>query len=236
MAMMLFSARTERRTVLTELNPLAKIYALIVLSLLANSGNPIFMLLSFSIIAISAFAVRLPLVQYLRGTPVLGVLILFIFATDLAITGNPGMATEDAAKFFFLIVLSSLFMDSTGPDDAAASIGRFFAPILGNKAWRFSSAVMLTLTMLAHIFTSSREMLDARLSRGGSFLRHPIANTREYTLSLLLRLFEDMRTMDLALRSRLYDEDAARMALPFRKRDAIMTLCLTILPVAEKLL
>ena len=97
-------------------------------------------------------------------------------------------------------------------------------------------AVMLTLTMLAHIFTSSREMLDARRSRGGSFLRHPIANTREYTLSLLLRLFEDMGTMDLALRSRLYDENAARMALPFRKRDAIMTLCLTILPVAEKLL
>ena len=224
MALMLFSERTEKDTVLTRLNPLTKLLGLLVLSILITSDNPILMASSMLFVAILAIAVRLPVINYLRGTPALMILIAFIFISDILIQRSLKIAITESSSFFFLIMLSSLFMDSTSPDDTANSLGRLLSPIFGKAAWSFASAIMLTLTMLSHIFTASREMLDARRSRGGSFLRHPIRNLYEYVYSLFIHLFDDMKEMDLALRSRLYDEKAPRVALPFRIRDTILVL------------
>ena len=227
MALMLFSERTEKDTILTRLNPLTKLLGLLVISILITSDNPILMALSMLFVAILAISVKLPVINYLRGTPALIILIAFIFISDLLIQRSLEIAITEASSFFFLIMLSSLFMDSTSPDDTANSLGKLLCPIFGKGAWSFASAIMLTLTMLSHIFTSSREMLDARRSRGGSFLKHPIGNLYEYVYSLFMHLFDDMKEMDLALRSRLYDEKAKRIALPYRSVDALICIILT---------
>ena len=227
MAMMLFSERTEKDTILTRLNPLTKLLGLLVISILITSDNPILMAFSMLFVAILAIYVKLPVINYLRGTPALIILIAFIFISDLLIQRSLEIAITEASSFFFLIMLSSLFMDSTSPDDTANSLGKLLSPIFGKGAWSFASAIMLTLTMLSHIFTASREMLDARRSRGGSFLKHPIGNLYEYVYSLFIHLFDDMKEMDLALRSRLYDEKAERIALPYRSIDALICIILT---------
>ena len=226
MALMLFSERTEKDTILTRLNPLTKLLGLLVLSVLITSDNPILMASSMLFVTILAISVRLPVINYLRGTPALIILIAFIFISDLLIQRSLKTAITEASSFFFLITLSSLFMDSTAPDDTANSLGRLLSPIFGKSAWSFASAIMLTLTMLSHIFTASREMLDARRSRGGSFLKHPIRNLYEYVYSLFIHLFDDMKEMELALRSRLYDEKAERISLPYRTRDAVISIML----------
>ena len=226
MALMMFSERTEHESFLTRLNPLTKLLGLLVLSILITSDHLLPMAGAMLIVTLIAMIVHLPVINYLRGTPALIILIAFIFISDLLIQHSFIVAITESTSFFFLIMLSCLFMDSTSPDDTANSLGRILSPIFGKGAWSFASAIMLTLTMLSHIFSSSREMLDARRSRGGSFLRHPIHNLYEYTLSLFLHLFDDMKEMDLALRSRLYDERAERISLPFRKRDTVLSLIL----------
>lgn len=229
MAQMIFTKRKER-TILSAVNPLAKLIALIALSFMVTDNEIPFFLSALAIILLMMVAVRLPVISYLRKSKSLIFLLVLIFITEILVSRNMALALYESGKFFLLIILSALLLDSTSPGELASSVGGVLSHICGKYAWRFSSMVRLTLTLISRIFTISSEMLDARRSRLGSFFPHPVKSISEYVLSLILALFEDLRHFSQALSARLYDEDKERLRCPYRRRDyAIIILSITLI-------
>lgn len=215
---MIFSPRCSNNPI-SRLNPFIKLICLILFCAASASSSGIQLALMLSLLIVLALSIHMPLFQYLIKTPSLLVLTAFIFLTELAVSRNMQNSLYEAAKFFFLIILGMIMMDTTHPDDLAASIGFILSKAIGKKAWAFSSDVMLTLSMIPRIFSTSRIMLQARRARGGSFFSHPIKNLSAYTLSLFLMLLDDMKNFDLALRCRLYDPLAPRKGPAYRISD-----------------
>ncbi len=218
MALTVFSTRNGSN-LLTRLNPFAKLVCLILLSASSMHADPIQLASVLAFILVLSAIIRMPLIGYLKQTPSLPLLTAFIFLTELAVTKSMKGSFFEAAKFFYLIMLGMLMMDTTAPDGLAASTGILLSRIFGRKAWSFASDVMLTLSMIPRIFSTSRTMLQARRARSGSFLAHPVENLSSYTLSLFSMLMDDLRDYDLALRCRLYDPSAPRAAEGYRMAD-----------------
>ena len=218
MALMIFSPRGGSN-LLSRMNPLIKLICLILFCAASASSSSLQLAAMLAFILILALIVHMPLFQYLIKTPSLLILTAFIFLTELAVAKNMQNAIYEASKFFFLIMLGMIMMDTTHPDDLAASIGSILSKAFGKKAWSFSSDVMLTLSMIPRIFSTSRAMLLARRARGGSFFSHPIKNLSSYTLSLFLMLLDDLKNFDLALECRLYDPLAPRRGPGYRISD-----------------
>lgn len=235
MALTLFEGRGERNTILSRLNPISKIIGLVLLSSLLMESSFLLSASAMCLLIMLSILTRLPVKDYLRNSRSLLVLAIFIFATDYITSKDLFLSFYSALRFFFLILSSSLFLDSTSAEDASSSIGRLLSPVLKEKAWIFSSYIMLTLWMLPLIFSTSSRMKDARACRQGRFLSHPVKNIGEYTYALLAELFYKLKVMDMSLSSRMYDEKAERISLPFRKRDAIVSICLIVLLALSKL-
>ncbi len=218
MALMIFSPRSDKN-ILSRLNPLVKLICLILFCAASTASSSLQLAAMLAFILILALIIHMPFFQYLIKTPSLLILTAFIFLTELAVSKNMQNALFEASKFFFLIMLGMVMMDTTSPDDLAASIGTILSKAFGEKAWSFSSDVMLTLSMIPRIFSTSRAMFQARRARGGSFLSHPIKNLSSYTLSLFLMLLDDLKNFDLALKCRLYDPLAPRRGPGYRISD-----------------
>lgn len=218
MALTVFSTRNGNN-LLTRLNPVSKLVCLILLSSSSVHAGPIQLASFFAFILALSAIIRMPLLGYLEQTPSLPILTAFIFFTELAVSRSIGGSLFEAAGFFFLIILGMIMMDTTAPDELAASTGVLLSKVFGKRAWSFASDVMLTLSMIPRIFSTSRVMLQARRARSGSFLAHPVGNLSAYTISLLSMLMDDLRNYDLALRCRLYDPSAPRAAKGYRMAD-----------------
>ncbi len=229
MAQMIFTKRSAE-TLLSGINPLSKLIALIALSFLLTSKSTAVFAATSLFILIIMISVRLPIFEYLMRSRGLLYLLLLIFITEALVSKSIKSTLCEMLKFFFLIALSSLLLDSTTPSEIASSIGGALSHIAGHSAWRFSSMVMLTLSFISRIFSTASTLLDARRARLGSFLYHPVKSISEYTVSLFLSLFEDFRAFSDALDARLFEDDAERLRPLYKASDyAIIALSLTLI-------
>ena len=83
---------------------------------------------------------------------------------------------------------------------------------------------MMTIALFPIIFTTTQEMLDARRSRGGSFLRHPVKSISDYTLSMMRLLFQKVLIFQDALYSRSWSTGGERTKVVLERRDIIYIL------------
>lgn len=213
----------------------------------ANPGVLLFGLISFSILISTATEVRvipyLPalifgsmifrvhLISCFRKSPILLVMALLIAITEIANNGVRTVAFLEALRFIILLGFSLLFLETTDPIELSTSIGNILKPVMGKKAWKLSSMVMITIAIIPIVFKSAQEMINSRRSRGIKFLKHPIRYLSDYLVSLMRLLFKKSENFALALEARGYSEYRKRSSKKLSATDIIILVCIIILTV-----
>ena len=229
MAQLIFSKRS-RKTFLSNINPLAKLFLMITFSSLVIENNAYVFFAGAASITLTMIIIRLPIISYMKKSKGLAFLLILIFLTEIFVSKNVIKAFYEALKFFFLIATSAILLDTTSANEIASSLGGMLSHVIGRSAWTFSSYVMLSISFISRIFTRSSDMMDARKSRLYSFFSNPIRNITEYVSSLILYLFDDLRLYYLSLESRLYDDTVERIRKDYRASDyALIILSLIVI-------
>ncbi len=129
--------------------------------------------------------IRIPLTSYARELRV------FLFLGGIIFLGRFLSAGADEAgvltlRFFIIVSLGLVLMDTTAADDAAAAAAWYVGHLSPKLAGILAARLLLTLAFIPMIFDSIREVKDARSARGDSPRRYPLG----YTVSFLLQIFE----------------------------------------------
>ena len=134
---------------------------------------------------------------------------------------------SDTAKFLSIIGLSALYIKKSDLIDLSTTMGSILSPVFGKRGRKAASALMMTLALFPIIFSTATEMMNARRSRGGSFLYHPIKSITEYIVSMMRLLFQKVVIFQDALYSRSWTTGGERTKVLLGKRDwTIMILSL----------
>ena len=208
-----------------RMNPAVKFIMLIMLSIAVTGADGFHTELFFALIAAAAATSRINIIRELMKARMLLLLTLIIAITEYWSCRDIQRSAEEAIRYLTLISLALLLSVTTDTSDMASSISAMLSPIAGRYAARFGADVMLTLAIIPMIASSASEMIDARRSRGGSFLSHPIKNLAEYVISLMLILFKKIDSFSDALEARAFDRDRKRSAPELRCSDIIILIC-----------
>ena len=218
---MAMSFASSRVSWLSRFNPTAKLFVLILGSVLISQSGKQGALCAFAISIAIACSAKINPLKLLAGSSAMVFVALMIAITEYWSTEDALPSMIEALRFLSLYIASASFAFSTDQSQMAASLGSALSYIIGKSAWRISSAVMLTISMLPWIYSSASTMYTARRARGGSFISHPIRNLTEYTVSLMLVLIRKAETFQDALESRSFSDTAQREAPPYRAKDVI---------------
>lgn len=217
-----------RPSFLTRMNPTFKLVYLLILSILISKST-MYELYGYSILVIILGLIgKISLIKECIKMPMMTFLGIFIGLTEFISSHSISMAVHEGVEFLTILMLAILFMETTDITELSASLGHYLSPIMKKRAWMLSSYIMVTIALLPMIFTCSRTMLDARRSRAGSFLSHPVKNISEYTTSLMLMLFNKARCFEDALYSRAFCPTADRCSDNASYRDIITLICITL--------
>lgn len=222
----IFHARSEKGF-LFSLHPALKLLCLISLSIL-ESYLPLSALLSiFVFLIIISLLIKLPFSLMKRSLFFFSVLSLLILVTEYADKNDIRLALIPFFKFTNILIGSLILTDTTMPSDMARGIGSFLSPLLGKYAWKFASAVELTMAMLPLITDTALGVYEARVSRGERIMRHPIRFLVGYSICLLLTLLDKVSDYADALSAREYDNTRERrLYRGVHKEEVITTLFL----------
>ncbi len=222
MARLIF--RPERKeTYLSRMNPLSKLIALIILSVLASLTESLIpVAIFFLLLNLIALSASIPLIKRLLSASSIMLLALLILITGYLSSSDAQSAWAEALRFISLFSLAIIFTGSTDMIDLSSSLGKALRPIAGRKAYALSSNVMLVFALLPDIFASAEEMLNARRARGGRFIAHPVRNISEYTVSLMKRLIARSFAFSEALDARAYSSERERSAPAFTFKDGML--------------
>lgn len=222
----------ERDSVLSRMNPAFKLVYLVLLSIIISTSRELEIYIYLASLLLIGIACHINILKSLISMPFMILISIFIAMTEWINTHSSLSTLSETFSFISLLMLAILFMATTDITELAAALGHYTAPILGKRAWKLSSSIMLTIAMIPMIFDVSTTMLDARRSRGGRFLSHPIKNITEYTISLLLLLFKKSEIFEDALLSRAFSNTAERKAKSARCYDIITLICMILLTIA----
>lgn len=212
---------------LNRLNPTIKLFLLIMLTvLISTAGNMELVALTLLIIAITAISHISIISEVLKATMLI-FLALIIVITEYISTENIKISLLEGLRYIDLIAIALTLSITTDINDMASSLAGFLHPFIGKHAYRFASSVMLTLALIPMIAASAAEMMDARRSRGGSFFSHPIKNTAEYVIALMLIILRRLDAFGDALEARLFDRNKKRGTISIHPSD-IMSLIIGI--------
>lgn len=209
-------------TFLSRMDPAIKIILLFLFSVLVSTSGETEAIAGFALTVLLALSARSRLLESYRDTPFIVLVGVFLMIVNMLNGDGVLCSVSGMLRFFSVFNLAIAFSSSTDPVELSSSLGSMLSRVIGRYGWRFSNMIMLTLSLLPSIFESGKSMLDARRSRCGYFMQHPIRNTADYLVSLFSMLFD--RTIEIAdaLDSRLFDTDARRDARRIRRSDWIV--------------
>ncbi len=224
--MALIFTLSNKDTFLRSCNAGLKLLLLLVLSILLSNATPLVFSFVFALVIITELSHHLGLIKQLLKNKFLIFVTFFIFLSDLINTKDISFSAFSATKFLTLLALSVIFTSVTSPDESSRSLGHALSPLFGKFGYLLASAVELTLALLPIIFSTSTELLDARKSRGGNFLKHPVKTISDYVIALISTLLTKIDQFADALNSRGYDLFIKRSSPPFNKKDIVLVLLL----------
>lgn len=210
-------------------NPGVLLFGLISFSILISTASEMMIIPYLPILLITSLIFRVHLISCFKKSPILLMMAVFIAISEIAENGLDIIAFLEALRFLILLGFSLLFLETTDPIELSASIGSILSPVMGKKAWKLSSAVMITIAIIPIVFRSAQEMINARHSRGMRFLRHPIRNLTEYLESLMLLLFKKSENLALALEARGFSPARKRFTEKLSFLDIITLICIILL-------
>lgn len=224
--MALIFTLSNKDTFLRSCNAGLKLLLLLLLSILLSSANLFAFSFVFALVCITELTHRLGLVKKLFQNKFLLFVTVFIFISDFVNTKDILLSLFSSLKFLTLLSLSLIFTSVTSPDESARSLGHALSPLLGKAGYHIASAIELTLALLPMIFSTSTELLDARKSRGGNFIKHPIKTISDFVIALISTLLTKIDAFADALNSRGYDLFVKRSSPPFNKKDLLLSFIL----------
>lgn len=221
MAQSMIFTRMNTKGALASIHPFVKLMALIITSILLSSGPALTVYVLFLAIILTAMIERIPLLRLMRDCIFILFLALFIMLSEYLETRDTASTILATIRFLSIFLSSILFTALTTPDETARALGSALSHIFGQFGWQVASAIELTLAMLPLIFNCAGTLFDARKSRGGRFLRHPIKTISEYTITLMLSLLKTADEYTEALAARFYDSSKARSPIPYHGKDLL---------------
>ncbi len=195
---------------LNKLNPLFKLILLISFTIVTSRAlDAELLVLTLFLIAITLSS-RINIFKELLKAKLLLLLSVLIVMTEYANTHSVLLALFEGLRYLDLIALALTLSITTDVNELSIALSNALHPFVGKYAYRFSASVMLTLQLIPMIAASASEMLDARRSRGGRFIAHPIKNTSEYVISLMMIILRRLENFGDALDARSFDRDKKR--------------------------
>jgi ABC-type cobalt transport system, permease component CbiQ and related transporters len=215
----------ENASCLRRVNALSKLFLLIVFSVLLSTGSPLMVAAIAILLLVIIITCRIPAIRMLLKNGFLLIIALLILVSSLLNKEGWAAASLATTRYLLIILLSVVFTSQTAPDETSRALGFFLSRLIGKAGWRTASAVELTLSLLPIIFNTSTLLLDARKSRGQSFLSHPVRAIGSYLTALITALTEKTEEYADALLSREYNTAAKRDAgiLSYRDIMALLT-------------
>ena len=214
---------------MAQINPFTSLVMLISASIASSllSGYETVAVLLLVLIVPFFFNVNILKVMWSMKVMLITALLIFLFSYFGK--GSLLSSISESAKFLSVIGISALYIKKSDLIDLATTMGSILSPLLGKKGRKASSAVMMTLALFPIIFSTATEMMNARKSRGGSFLYHPIKSITEYTVSMMRLLFQKVVIFQDALYSRSWTTGGERTNVVLGKRDWVLMILAFIL-------
>ena len=212
---------------MAQINPFATLIALILSSIASSLLGEMEALVVLCLVTIIPFFFHVNILRVMWSMKVMLITALLIFLFSYFGKGTLLSSLSDTAKFLSIIGLSALYIKKSDLVDLSTTMGSILSPIFGKRGRKAASAVMMTLALFPIIFSTATEMMNARRSRGGSFLYHPIKSITEYIVSMMRLLFQKVVIFQDALYSRSWTTGGERTKVLLGKRDwTIMVLSL----------
>ncbi len=225
----IFHARSESGF-LFSLHPAIKFIFLLSLSI-CGSFLPLSVLISiFFLLVFLCIVIKLPFSLMKRSLAFFSILSLLIFVTEYLDKKDIALALLPFFRFTNILLGSLILTDTTMPSDMARGIGSFLSPLLGKLAWKFASAVELTMAMLPLITDTVLGVYEARISRAEAIRKHPIRFLVGFSVCSISTLLDRVSDYADALSSREYDNTRERrLYRGVHKEEVITLLLLTLL-------
>lgn len=208
---------------MAKINPLATIISLLLSSIAISFFAPLEAFFALALISITPFIFRVNILKILWKMKVMVITAILIFVFSIMAGKETITALSDSVKFLSVIALAALYIQKSDLMDLSSTLGYVLSPILGKRGWGFASSLMMTLALFPIIITSSSEMISARKSREGSFLRHPLSSLTDYTVSIMRLLFQKVQIFQDAMYSRSWSPSGRRTPISFTLFDWIYT-------------
>ena len=212
---------------MANINPFASLILLVLASISSSFLSAYEAIIALILVIIVPFFFKVNIIKIMWSMKVMTITALLIFLFDYF--GNKDLLSSisDTAKFLCVIGLSAIYIRKTDLIDLSTTMGSILSPVFGKRGRKAASALMMTLALFPIIFSTATEMMNARRSRGGSFLYHPIKSITEYIVSMMRLLFQKVVIFQDALYSRSWTTGGERTKVLLGKRDwAIMILSL----------
>lgn len=202
-------------------NPGILFLNLLILSILISTAPKTGLYLYVIIFAISSFINKRSIFHSFKKSPFLVMLLLATAISHMLTSRSWSSGFAEGMRFTLLIAFSFLFIETADSTELASSLGNILSAFIGKRAWRLSSMIMVTLSIIPMILRVATEMYNARLSRNQSFVRHPIKSLAEYSTSLFEHLLKRSEEFYEALIARGFKPDMRRSAPPILPFDII---------------
>ncbi len=171
-----------------------------------------------------ALFIRLPLKQYGKEGMVFLLLGMIIFLGRY-LTGGTADALPAVSRFFIIVLLGLILMDTTSVDETSSALYWAVSWISPKKAGRLSAHMLLTLSFIPLMFDSVREVREARKARADCPGKHPL----RFLVTFLIQVFDILlikaEEISLALEAREFDGTVHPKPLSFSGRD-LLALCI----------
>ena len=215
---------SDRGTFLHRVNPITKIGALLLFSLLISiisfTGFVLF-LLSFLVLL---WVIALPILQYRREFRFF-LMMGTIIGCVRALQGNGWEDPFSAVvRFASIICMGIIFADTSAPDDISRAVGHTLSYIPRVHGNRIGTTIELTISTIPLLFDISMEVYVSRKARGEQAWKHPVRYIVSYTSTIFEHMLDRAQILERALTARYFNPDADRGHFGYTWRDLIVVM------------
>ena len=212
-----------------EIDPLIVLLGVLLLSTIVSFLSQIELIVLFFLTLTIPYFFKINTIKLLLKMKVMLFTALLILIFGLIEKKELLPTIAEVSKFLSLITISALFVLKADLITLSSRLGFILSLPFKEKGWKMASAIMLSLSIFPLVFEASKEMLDSRRSRNGSFFSHPIKNLTEYTVSLVSLLLYKTISFQDALYSRSFTSRGKRTTYSLKKIDFIFLLMFSLI-------
>ncbi len=204
-----------------KINPIVFFTALILLSIASSFFSAWGKIILFSVSIILPFFVRVNTFKLWWRMRIMLLTALLILLFGFIEKEDPLSIIGRTSLFMALVTLYASFVLSADLLSLSSTLGKVLSVFFSSYGWKFSSYLMLSLSIFPIVFECGTQMLEARRSRCGTFFSHPVKNLSAYTISLITLLFDKTLTLQDALYSRSFSTKEERTVYPLSIKDRL---------------